>query len=102
MQMSSSLVHTDIPFRLDRLPWSRFHLLILVNSATGRCCCGRLRQSAPGKLRDEAGGASPGFSALRWTGSFDGKVGSDPMHQDQSAAIGLACRTYIKTTSAPA
>src|SRR6202047_543638 len=27
---SSRVVHTDIPFRLDRLPWSRFHLLVVV------------------------------------------------------------------------
>ena len=27
---SSTIVHTDIPFRLDRLPWSRFHLLIVI------------------------------------------------------------------------
>jgi MFS family permease len=26
----SAVIHTDIPFRLDRLPWSRFHLLIVV------------------------------------------------------------------------
>src|ERR1700744_2251357 len=30
MQQSSSIVQTDIPFRLDRLPWSRFHLLIVL------------------------------------------------------------------------
>jgi MFS family permease len=30
MQKTSSIVHTDIPFRLDRLPWSRFHLLIVI------------------------------------------------------------------------
>src|SRR6202046_3240677 len=30
MQKSPSIVHTDIPFRLDRLPWSRFHLLIVI------------------------------------------------------------------------
>jgi MFS family permease len=32
MQDSSSLaaIQTDIPFRLDRLPWSRFHLLVVV------------------------------------------------------------------------
>src|ERR1700691_2743648 len=30
MQKSSSIVHTDIPFRLDRLPWSRFHLLVVI------------------------------------------------------------------------
>jgi predicted MFS family arabinose efflux permease len=30
MQKSASVVHTDIPFRLDRLPWSRFHLLIVL------------------------------------------------------------------------
>ena len=27
---SSRVVHTDIPFRLDRLPWSRFHVLVVV------------------------------------------------------------------------
>ena len=27
---SSTIVHTDIPFRLDRLPWSRFHLLVVI------------------------------------------------------------------------
>ena len=27
---SSTVVHTDIPFRLDRLPWSRFHLLVVI------------------------------------------------------------------------
>ena len=27
---SSRLVHTDIPFRLDRLPWSRFHVLVVI------------------------------------------------------------------------
>jgi hypothetical protein len=27
---SPSAVRTDIPFRLDRLPWSRFHLLVVV------------------------------------------------------------------------
>jgi MFS family permease len=27
---SSSVIRTDIPFRLDRLPWSRFHLLVVV------------------------------------------------------------------------
>jgi hypothetical protein len=26
----SHVVHTDIPFRLDRLPWSRFHVLVVV------------------------------------------------------------------------
>jgi MFS family permease len=26
----SPVVHTDIPFRLDRLPWSRFHVLVVV------------------------------------------------------------------------
>src|ERR1700738_1035206 len=30
MQKSSTVVHTDIPFRLDRLPWSRFHLLVVI------------------------------------------------------------------------
>ena len=30
MQKSSAIVHTDIPFRLDRLPWSRFHLLVVI------------------------------------------------------------------------
>jgi hypothetical protein len=28
--MASAIVHTDIPFRLDRLPWSRFHLLVVI------------------------------------------------------------------------
>ena len=27
---SFGVVQTDIPFRLDRLPWSRFHLLVVV------------------------------------------------------------------------
>ena len=27
---SPRVVHTDIPFRLDRLPWSRFHLLMVI------------------------------------------------------------------------
>jgi hypothetical protein len=27
---SSTIIHTDIPFRLDRLPWSRFHLLVVI------------------------------------------------------------------------
>ena len=27
---ASRVVHTDIPFRLDRLPWSRFHILVVV------------------------------------------------------------------------
>ena len=27
---SSTIVHTDVPFRLDRLPWSRFHLLVAI------------------------------------------------------------------------
>ena len=27
---SSTIVRTDIPFRLDRLPWSRFRLLVVV------------------------------------------------------------------------
>src|ERR1700734_387624 len=30
MQKSSAIVHTDIPFRLDRLPWSRFHVLVVI------------------------------------------------------------------------
>src|SRR6201993_482944 len=30
MQKTSAVVHTSIPFRLDRLPWSRFHLLVVV------------------------------------------------------------------------
>lgn len=32
MSMSSSTqpIHTNIPFRLDRLPWSRFHLLVVI------------------------------------------------------------------------
>jgi MFS family permease len=30
MPNSSSPIRTDIPFRLDRLPWSRFHLLVVV------------------------------------------------------------------------
>jgi hypothetical protein len=30
MQKSSAIVHTDIPFRLYRLPWSRFHPLMLI------------------------------------------------------------------------
>jgi hypothetical protein len=28
--LSSAVVHTDIPFRLDRLPWSRFHFLVVI------------------------------------------------------------------------
>lgn len=28
--MSTSSIQTDIPFRLDRLPWSRFHLLVVL------------------------------------------------------------------------
>ena len=28
--LSPTVVHTDIPFRLDRLPLSRFHLLVVV------------------------------------------------------------------------
>jgi hypothetical protein len=35
--------------------------------------------------RDEAGGATPGFSAQQWTGYFDGTLGSDPMHQRSPA-----------------
>ena len=27
---SSTIVDADIPFRLDRLPWSRFHLLVVI------------------------------------------------------------------------
>ena len=27
---SSPVIRTDIPFRLDRLPWSRFHLLVVI------------------------------------------------------------------------
>jgi len=27
---SSRAIQTDIPFRLDRLPWSRFHLLVVI------------------------------------------------------------------------
>src|SRR6476660_4717281 len=30
---SFDVVQTDIPFRLDRLPWSRFHLLVVVGLA---------------------------------------------------------------------
>src|ERR1700760_4769526 len=30
MQKTSPVVHTAIPFRLERLPWSRFHLLVVV------------------------------------------------------------------------
>src|SRR6201985_167612 len=30
MQKSSAIVHTDIPFRLDRLPWGRFHFLVVI------------------------------------------------------------------------
>src|SRR6201988_195567 len=30
MQKTSAVVQTAIPFRLDRLPWSRFHLLVVV------------------------------------------------------------------------
>src|SRR5271163_2788044 len=29
MVSSSAVLHTDIPFRLDRLPLSRFHLLVV-------------------------------------------------------------------------
>src|ERR1700743_2087145 len=29
-RVSESAVQTDIPFRLDRLPWSRFHLLVVL------------------------------------------------------------------------
>jgi MFS family permease len=28
--LSTSSIQTDIPFRLDRLPWSRFHLLVVL------------------------------------------------------------------------
>jgi MFS family permease len=28
--LSPAIVHTDIPFRLDRLPLSRFHVLVVV------------------------------------------------------------------------
>jgi hypothetical protein len=27
---TSRVIHTNIPFRLDRLPWSRFHVLVVV------------------------------------------------------------------------
>ena len=30
MSNSSPAIKTDIPFRLDRLPWSRFHLLVVI------------------------------------------------------------------------
>jgi MFS family permease len=30
MPNSSPVIQTDIPFRLDRLPWSRFHLLVVI------------------------------------------------------------------------
>src|SRR6201982_976640 len=30
MQKTSAVVHTAIPFRLDRLPWSRFHVLVVI------------------------------------------------------------------------
>src|ERR1700759_4207043 len=30
MQKTSAVVHTAVPFRLDRLPWSRFHLLVVI------------------------------------------------------------------------
>ncbi|MBR0939018.1 MFS transporter [Bradyrhizobium jicamae] len=30
MSTASSAIQTDIPFRLDRLPWSRFHVLVVL------------------------------------------------------------------------
>jgi hypothetical protein len=27
---SPAMIRTNIPFRLDRLPWSRFHLLVVI------------------------------------------------------------------------
>ena len=27
---SAAMIRTNIPFRLDRLPWSRFHLLVVI------------------------------------------------------------------------
>src|ERR1700760_2565285 len=30
MQKTSAVVHTAVPFRPDRLPWSRFHLLVVI------------------------------------------------------------------------
>ena len=29
--MSETLIRTDIPLRLDRLPWSRFHWLVVIS-----------------------------------------------------------------------
>jgi hypothetical protein len=28
--MANAIIETDIPARLDRLPWSRFHTLVVV------------------------------------------------------------------------
>jgi hypothetical protein len=41
------------------------------------------RRSVRSLKRDEAEGATPGFSAQRWAGFFDGTMGSDPVHQDR-------------------
>jgi hypothetical protein len=30
MPQSQAMIRTNIPFRLDRLPWSRFHLLVVI------------------------------------------------------------------------
>src|SRR5256714_6685021 len=30
MQAASAIIETDVPARLDRLPWSRFHSLVIV------------------------------------------------------------------------
>ena len=27
---SQAMIRTNIPFRLDRLPWSRFHLMVVI------------------------------------------------------------------------
>lgn len=56
MQQPSSTapVRTDVPFRLDRLPWSRFHLLVVLGLGITRRICRRnsaIDELIPAKYR---------------------------------------------------
>src|ERR1700740_392952 len=68
---STAMIRTNIPFRLDRLPWSRFHLLVVIGLGITWILDG-LEVTIVGSL----GPALPSADTLRLTSSNLGAIAS--------------------------
>jgi MFS family permease len=85
---TSRVVHTDIPFRLDRLPWSRFHVLVVVGLGITWILDG-LEVTIVGSL----GPALQSAETLHLSSSNLGAVASFYVIGAVAGALGFGCLT---------